>query len=162
MQRQVFPRGGRPIPPELRPSPPRPNLPSTSLDQRLDALERQMADLLRQSEENGHRLQTLEGDSRSVRTDQDRRIGALELRINEAAGDRSCSQPPPRTRICRSPALRRSRPSRVRKSTAGHGGGGRGFQPTSARPRDGCRRGRLHAGLPAVGGRAVTTRRSRR
>jgi TolA-binding protein len=57
----------------------------TTLDQRLDALEQQMSDLLRQSEENGHRLQTLEGDLGKLRTDQEQRISTLEQRINEAA-----------------------------------------------------------------------------
>jgi TolA-binding protein len=85
VQRQVFPRGRPADTAGIAAEPAATQSSVTSLDQRLDALERQMADLLRQSEENGHRLQNLEGDLTKVRTDQDRRIGALELRINEAA-----------------------------------------------------------------------------
>jgi TolA-binding protein len=44
-----------------------------------------MTDILRQSEENGHRLQTLEGDLGRLRTEQDQRITALEQRAAEAA-----------------------------------------------------------------------------
>src|SRR5205085_3348307 len=56
-----------------------------TLDQRLDALERQMADILRQSEENGNRLTTLQADLAKARSDQEQRIGALEQRVTEAA-----------------------------------------------------------------------------
>jgi TolA-binding protein len=56
-----------------------------TLDQRLDALERQMADILRLSEENGHRLQSLQADLAKARTDQEQRLSALEQRINDAA-----------------------------------------------------------------------------
>jgi TolA-binding protein len=56
-----------------------------TLDQRLDSLERQMSDLLRQSEENGHRLQGLEADVAKARSDQEQRLGALEQKMTEAA-----------------------------------------------------------------------------
>src|SRR5207248_5890420 len=56
-----------------------------TLDQRLDSLERQMADLLRQSEESGHRLQTLEADVAKARTEQEQRLSTLEQRMNDAA-----------------------------------------------------------------------------
>jgi TolA-binding protein len=56
-----------------------------TLDQRLVALERQMADLLRQSEESGHRLQSLESDLAKSRTQQEQRLSTLEQRINDAA-----------------------------------------------------------------------------
>jgi TolA-binding protein len=56
-----------------------------SLDQRLDALEHQMADMLRQSEENSNRLRTMETGLGQLRTDEDQRIQALEQRITEAA-----------------------------------------------------------------------------
>ena len=52
-----------------------------TLDQRLDSVERQMADLLRQSEENGNRLQQMSADVAKLRTDQEQRIAALEQRI---------------------------------------------------------------------------------
>ncbi|HKC01842.1 MAG TPA: tetratricopeptide repeat protein, partial [Sphingomicrobium sp.] len=56
-----------------------------TLDQRLDALERQMSDILRQSEENGHRQQSLEADLAKLRTDQEQRIATLEQRVGDAA-----------------------------------------------------------------------------
>jgi len=43
-------------------------------------IERQMTDILRQSEENGHRVQTLEGELTRLRTEQEQRITALEQR----------------------------------------------------------------------------------
>ncbi len=44
-----------------------------------------MSDLVRLSEENGHRLQTLANDLAKARSDQDQRIGTLEQRVNDAA-----------------------------------------------------------------------------
>ena len=56
-----------------------------TLDQRLDALERQVADMLRQSEESGHRLQTIESDLGQLRSSQEQRLSTLEQRMNDAA-----------------------------------------------------------------------------
>ena len=53
----------------------------TAVNDRLSALERQMADILRQSEENGHRLSAIEGDLAKLRSDQEQRIGALEAKV---------------------------------------------------------------------------------
>ena len=44
-----------------------------------------MADMLRMSEENGHRLQSLEADLVKVRSDEEQRIQALEQRVSAAA-----------------------------------------------------------------------------
>src|SRR3982751_4448352 len=44
-----------------------------------------MSDLVRQSEENGHRLQTLEGDLAKTRSDQEQRLTAIEQKMSEAA-----------------------------------------------------------------------------
>ena len=57
----------------------------TAINDRLAALERQMADILRQSEENGHRLSTIEADIARARSDQEQRISALETRVAQAA-----------------------------------------------------------------------------
>jgi TolA-binding protein len=43
-----------------------------------------MADILRQSEENGHALRSLQADIATARSAQDQRIGAIEQRLNEA------------------------------------------------------------------------------
>jgi TolA-binding protein len=56
-----------------------------SLDQRLDALEKQMADLVRQSEENGNRLRSLEAGITQMKSDQEQRIAAIEQKVTEAA-----------------------------------------------------------------------------
>lgn len=55
----------------------------TALGDRLSALERQLADILRQSEENGNRVATIETDMRRVRADQEQRIATLERRAAE-------------------------------------------------------------------------------
>ena len=56
----------------------------STLDQRLDSLERQMADILRQAEENGHRLSVIEADTAKAREDQDQRLRALETAAQAA------------------------------------------------------------------------------
>ena len=43
-----------------------------------------MADMLRQTEENGNRLRTLESGIGQLKTDQEQRIQALEQRMSEA------------------------------------------------------------------------------
>jgi TolA-binding protein len=52
---------------------------------RIGALERQLADILRQTEENGHRTRQLESELSRLRTDQEQRIAALEAAARAAA-----------------------------------------------------------------------------
>jgi TolA-binding protein len=85
MQRQVFPRGRPADTAGFSTEPAATQSSVVTLDQRLNSVERQMTDLLRQSEENGHRLQALEADIAKIRADQDQRIGALEQRMADAA-----------------------------------------------------------------------------
>jgi TolA-binding protein len=85
MQRQVFPKGRPADTAGFSDDPAATQSSVVTLDQRLDSLERQMSDLLRQSEENGHRLQTLESDVAKARSDQEQRLGALEQKISDAA-----------------------------------------------------------------------------
>jgi len=85
VQRQVFPRGRPAATAGFSDEPAATQSSVATLDQRLDSLERQMSDILRQSEENGHRLQTLEADLAKLRTDQEQRIAALEQRVSDAA-----------------------------------------------------------------------------
>src|SRR4051794_24483244 len=85
MQRQVFPKGRPADTAGFSDEPAATQASVVTLDQRLDSLERQMSDLLRQSEENGHRLQTLESDLAKARTDQEQRLNALEQKMTEAA-----------------------------------------------------------------------------
>ena len=44
-----------------------------------------MSDLVRQSEESGHQLQSLQSELAKLRADQDQRLATVEQRLNEAA-----------------------------------------------------------------------------
>ena len=137
-----------------------------SLDQRLDALERQMADMLRQTEENGNRLRSLESGIGQLKADQEQRIQALEQRMSERraavpadnrrrACDGTATPPKPKPKPPTIPpkivgdAAKPARRLRRRR---------RPRRPPPRRPGRGC----LQRGLPPVGGRAITTRRSAR
>jgi TolA-binding protein len=93
MQRQVFPKGRPADTAGFADDPAATQSSVVTLDQRLDALERQMADLVRLSEENGNRLRTLETGIGQMKTDQDQRINALEQRLSEQAA--AAPVPPP-------------------------------------------------------------------
>jgi TolA-binding protein len=84
MQRQVFPKGRPADTAGFADDPAATQSSVVTLDQRLDAVERQMADLVRASEENGNRLRGLEAALSQLKTDQDQRITALEQRMSEA------------------------------------------------------------------------------
>src|SRR5256885_4783739 len=84
VQGQVFPRGRPADTAGVSDEPAATQSSVVTLDQRLDALERQVADMLRQSEENGHRLQGLESDLGKLRADQEQRLSTLEQRMNAA------------------------------------------------------------------------------
>ncbi len=84
MQRQLFPKGRPADTAGFNDDPAASQSSVVTLAQRLDSLERQMADLVRSSEENGNRLRTVEGGLNQLKADQDQRIGALEQRL--AAG----------------------------------------------------------------------------
>jgi TolA-binding protein len=85
VQRQVFPRGRPADTAGFSDEPAATQSSVATLDQRLNALERQMADILRLSEENGHQLRTLTTDLQRAREEQQQRISALEQRIADAA-----------------------------------------------------------------------------
>ena len=55
----------------------------TSVSDRLTALERQLAEIQRLSEENGNRMRTLEAEVARARTEQADRVAALERRVQE-------------------------------------------------------------------------------
>ena len=85
MQRQVFSKGRPADTAGFADDPAATQSSVIGLAQRLDALEKQMADILRLSEENGHRLQSLEADLAKARSDQEQRLTALEQRVSDAA-----------------------------------------------------------------------------
>jgi len=82
VQRQVFPKGRPADTAGFADDPAATQSSVAILNQRLDALERQMADLLRQSEENGHRLQDLEAITAKTRADHEARLAALEQQMS--------------------------------------------------------------------------------
>jgi TolA-binding protein len=84
MQRQLFPKGRPADTAGFNDDPAASQSSVVSLAQRLDSLERQMADLVRSSEENGNRLRNVEGGLNQLKADQEQRIGAIEQRL--AAG----------------------------------------------------------------------------
>ena len=86
MQRQVFPKGRPADTAGFSDDPAATQSSVVNLDQRLDSLEKQLADLVRASEENGNRLRNVETGLTQLKTDQDQRIGALEQKMSEAAG----------------------------------------------------------------------------
>jgi len=106
MQRQLFPKGRPADTAGFNDDPAASQSSVVSLAQRLDSLERQMADLVRSSEENGNRLRTVEGGLNQLKADQDQRIGAIEQRLaagvpaavpaDTAPGSVAPAAPPPR------------------------------------------------------------------
>ena len=85
VQRQVFPRG-QPAETALFSDEPAATQSSVrTLDQRLNGLERQLAELVRQSEENGHRLTVIQAELARLKTDQEQRLTALEQAAAAAA-----------------------------------------------------------------------------
>src|SRR4051794_41216812 len=84
VQRQVFPKGRPADPAGFSDEPAATQSSVVTLAQRLDALERQMTDMLRQTEENGNRLRNLEAGIGQMKTDQEQRIQSLEQRMNQA------------------------------------------------------------------------------
>lgn len=85
VQRQVFPKGQPADTAGTVDDPAATKDQVDSLASRLDAVERQMADLVRASEENGHRLGVMETDLARLRADQDSRFKALESGAATAA-----------------------------------------------------------------------------
>ena len=78
VQKQVFPKGQPADTAGFSDDPAATQESVTSLNGRLDALERQLTDIVRSSEENGNRVAVMEAELARLRADQDRRIRALE------------------------------------------------------------------------------------
>ncbi|MES2120360.1 MAG: tetratricopeptide repeat protein [Pseudomonadota bacterium] len=83
VQRQLFPKGKPADTAGFADDPAATQSSVMSLAQRIDALERQMQDLLRASEENGNRLRGIEADIGKMRSDHEQRISAIEQRLAE-------------------------------------------------------------------------------
>ena len=85
VQRQVFPKGQPADTAGFSDEPAATQSSFRTLDDRLNGLERQLADIIRQSEENGHRLTVMQAELARMRTDQDERLAALERAAATAA-----------------------------------------------------------------------------
>ncbi|MEA1072077.1 tetratricopeptide repeat protein [Sphingomonas sp. LY160] len=78
VQRQVFPKGQPADTAGFSDEPAASQVVVTAQSNRLDALERQVAEIVRTSEENTNRLATMEAEVARLRADQDRRLRAIE------------------------------------------------------------------------------------
>jgi TolA-binding protein len=78
IQRQVFPKGQPADTAGVDDTPAASQVVVVALSNRIDALERQLADMTRLAEENGNRVATLETELARLRTDVDTRLRKLE------------------------------------------------------------------------------------
>ena len=78
VQKSVFPKGQPADTAGYSDDPAATQVQANQLSARLDAIESQMTDLTRASEENGNRLATMEADLARLRADQDSRLRAIE------------------------------------------------------------------------------------
>ncbi len=97
VQKSVFPKGQPADTAGFSDAPAATQEAVTSLTNRLDAIERQMTDLIRTSEENTHRLGVMEADLARLRADNDSRFKAIEVGAggaSVAAGSSDASPAP--------------------------------------------------------------------
>ena len=78
VQKSVFPKGQPADTAGFVDDPAASQAQTNQLSNRLDAIEQQMSQIVRASEENGNRLATMEAELARLRADQDRRLRALE------------------------------------------------------------------------------------
>jgi septal ring factor EnvC (AmiA/AmiB activator) len=105
VQKQVFPKGQPADTAGFSDDPAATQDSVNGLNGRLDAIERQLSDIVRQSEENGNRVAVMEAELARLRADQDRRLRALETapptgepEANPASPDEQAKAPPPQGR----------------------------------------------------------------
>ena len=106
LQKRVFPKGQPADTAGFSDDPAATQESVSALNNRLDAVERQMAEILRQAEENGNRVGVMEADLARLRADSDQRLRALESAgvsgegATPAASDEpdQSEAPPPRPR----------------------------------------------------------------
>jgi TolA-binding protein len=116
----------------------------TTLISRLDAVERQLAEMIRSSEENGNRIAVMETDLARLRADQERRLRALEnppVTTSDApqgvgaAGD-DAAVPPASQPIIETPQGDPAGDPVLSSDSAAEAAYDRGFQQWSARQYD--------------------------
>ncbi|MCA1654411.1 MAG: tetratricopeptide repeat protein [Sphingomicrobium sp.] len=103
LQRQVFPKGEPADTAGFSDAPAATKDSVDTLTSRLDAVERQMSDLVRTSEENTHRLSVLESDLARLRAEQDSRFKALESGPPPASGGAAPADAPTGPAVNRDP-----------------------------------------------------------
>lgn len=108
IQRRIFPQGQPADTAGVDDSPAASQVVVVALSSRIDALERQLAEITRLAEENGNRVQTLETELARVRADSETRLRALETAgpataasaepaAGEPAAEPAAATPAPRT-----------------------------------------------------------------
>ncbi len=109
VQKRVFPKGQPADTAGFSDDPAATQGSVTSLNNRLDAVERQLADIVRQAEENGNRVGVMETEIARLRAEQDRRFREIEAAnaagprpgsdgAQPAEADEQADAPPPRPR----------------------------------------------------------------
>jgi TolA-binding protein len=111
MQRRVFPKGRPADTAGYSDDPAATQSSVITLNQRLDALERQMTDLLRQSEENSNHLRSLETGIGQLKSDQEQRIQALEQRMTAAETAPAAAAPTGDAAVTTAPAKPKPKPT---------------------------------------------------
>lgn len=98
VQRHVFPKGEPADTAGFVDDPAATQVQANQLSNRLDAIEQQMSQIVRASEENGNRLATMEAELARLRADQDRRLRAIERGSGDGgSGDGPVSSETPAT-----------------------------------------------------------------
>ena len=97
VQKQVFPKGQPADTAGFVDDPAATQASVTALIGRLDSAERQMAELVRSSEENGNRIAVMEADLARLRAEQDRRLRSLETNAATAGAASEAADAPAET-----------------------------------------------------------------
>lgn len=91
LQKRVFPRGEPADTAGFSDDPAATQSSVSALNNRIDAVERQLADILRQAEENGNRVGTMEAEVARLRAELDNRLRAVEA--GTASGGATVGEP---------------------------------------------------------------------
>ena len=93
VQKQVFPKGQPADTAGFVDTPAATQDSVNNISGRLEAIERQLADIVRQSEENGNRVGVMESELARLRAEQDRRLRALETGPATPTDEGTASEP---------------------------------------------------------------------
>lgn len=106
LQKRVFPRGEPADTAGFSDDPAATQSSVSALNNRIDAVERQLADILRQAEENGNRVGTMEAEIARLRAELDSRLRAVEAGSSSGPSttdvtvdEADAPPPPPRPKV---------------------------------------------------------------